>query len=89
MRVRDRHFECHALSSHIPYCYEEYNKDSRHSYCIKKILYGSGHLYAFLNQHRKLFRMHKHHLILQKQQYFTSMQTMSNPSFYDGYTPYK
>ena len=46
-------------------------------------------IYAFLNQHRKLFRMHKHHLILQKQQYFTSMQTMSNPSFYDGYTPYK
>ena len=43
-------------------------------------------IYAFLNQHRKLFRMHKHHLISQTQQYFTSMQTMSNPSFYVAYT---
>ena len=46
-------------------------------------------IYAFLNQHRKLFRMHKHYLTLQKHQLFTTMQTMSNPSFYVGYTPYK
>ena len=43
-------------------------------------------IYAFLNQHRKLFRMHKHYLTLQKHQLFTTMQTMSNPSFYVAYT---